>query len=234
MSRSISSPAIALVAEVMEHETYSAQNLLYSVSTLKPGMFRRLTLRVAFWSVGLVGYFCRPGLLGTNHVIHFARWMLVPGTDKMLFHSNYDGTWLGYVGDFVQNTAGANGVTAIWSNCREFPRTHDFTIGANDRDRLVRWARRQQRPVHFWYQAYPESRGTACARTRRSARASRRPRPRPMRRTGSRASAARRGRRTRSRLRRFPRSRSAGWDASRIRPASPSRCPATRRSARIG
>jgi len=149
-------PGDGLVAEVMEHETYSAQNLLYSVSTLKPGMFRRLLLRVAFWSVGLVGYFCRPGFLGTNRVIHFARWMQVPGTDKMLFHSNYDGTWLGYVGDFVQNTAGANGVTSIWTNCMEFPRTHDFTVGANDRDRLVRWARRQQRPVHFWYQAYPD------------------------------------------------------------------------------
>ena len=149
-------PGKQLITDVMQHETYSPQNPLYSVSTLKPGTFRRLALRFAFWSVGLVGMFCRPGFLGTNRVIHFARWMHVPGTDKMVFLSNYDGTWEGYVGDFVQNAAGAHGVTAIWSNCVEFPRTRDLIVGGNDRDRLVRWARRQQRPVYFWYSAYPD------------------------------------------------------------------------------
>jgi deferrochelatase/peroxidase EfeB len=149
-------PGKQLINDVMQHETYSPQNLLYSVSTLKPGTFRRLVLRFAFWSVGLVGMFCRPGFLGTNRVIHFARWLHVPGTDKMVFLSNYDGTWEGYVGDFVQNAAGAHGVTAIWSNCVEFPRTRDLIVGGNDRDRLVRWARRQQRPVYFWYSAYPD------------------------------------------------------------------------------
>lgn len=149
-------PGAGLVAEVMARETFAAQNLLFSVSTLKRGLLRRLTLRLAFWSVGLVGHFCRPGFLGTNRVIHFARWLVVPGTDKMVFLSNYDGTWQGYVGDFVTNPAGAHGVSAIWSNCAGFPRTRNLVSGgAADRDRLVRWARRQQRPVPFWYSAYP-------------------------------------------------------------------------------
>lgn len=149
-------PSSEQVEQVMAHETFGAQNLLYSVSTLKPGGLRGFAARVAFWSVGLVGRFCRPGFLGNNRMIHFARWLIVPGTDKLVFLSNYDGTWNGYVGDFVLNPAGAHGVTSIWSNCTGFPRTKNLAFaGAADRDRLVRWARRQQRPVLFWFSAYP-------------------------------------------------------------------------------
>lgn len=149
-------PASGAVESVMQHEGHAAQNLLFSVSRLQPGLLRRFTLRLSFFSVGLVKYFCRPGFLGANRVIHFARWLVVPGTNQMLFLSNYDGSWQGYVGDFVINTAGAKGVTSIWSNCLGFPRTRNlFDDGAADRDRLVRWARRQQRPVHGWYTAYP-------------------------------------------------------------------------------
>jgi deferrochelatase/peroxidase EfeB len=149
-------PSVAQVEAVMTHETFTAQNLLYSVSTLKPGGLRGVAARLAFWSVGLVGRFCRPGFLGSNRMIHFARWLIVPGTDKLVFLSNYDGTWNGYVGDFVLNAAGAHGVTSIWSNCKGFPRTNNLAFGgAADRDRLVRWARRQQRPVRFWFSGYP-------------------------------------------------------------------------------
>lgn len=149
-------PASGAVQSVMQHEGFAAQNLLFSVSKLQSGLLRRFTLRLSFFSVGLVKYFCRPGFLGANRVIHFARWLVVPGTDQMLFLSNYDGSWQGYVGDFVINTAGAKGVTSIWGNCLGFPSTRNlFDDGAADRDRLVRWARRQQRPVHGWYTAYP-------------------------------------------------------------------------------
>ncbi|SCK52043.1 Dyp-type peroxidase family [Variovorax sp. HW608] len=148
-------PASADVQAVMRGEGHTAQNLLFSVSRLQPGLLRRFALRFSFFSVGLVKYFCRPGFLGANRVIHFARWLVVPGTRQMVFLSNYDGSWQGYVGDFVINTAGAKGVTSIWSNCLGFPRTRNlYDDGAADRDRLVRWARRQQRPVHGWYTAY--------------------------------------------------------------------------------
>ncbi|WP_431276106.1 Dyp-type peroxidase [Variovorax ureilyticus] len=148
-------PASPDVEAVMRGEGYAAQNLLFSVSRLQPGLLRRFALRFSFFSVGLVKYFCRPGFLGANRVIHFARWLVVPGTRQMVFLSNYDGSWQGYVGDFVINTAGAKGVTSIWSNCLGFPRTRNlYDDGAADRDRLVRWARRQQRPVHGWYTAY--------------------------------------------------------------------------------
>ena len=141
------------VAALMRVENFCAQNHLASVSRLKPNWPRRLTLRIAFIVVGTGRFVCAPGFLGKNGVIHFARWMLLPHTDQMLFCSNYDGTWSAYVGDFIADAP--TGVTAIWSNCVGFPRTSNlFSKGADDRDRLVPWARRQQHPTHFWYSAY--------------------------------------------------------------------------------
>ena len=149
----------------MKRENYCAQNHLASVSRLKAGVLRRLTLRLAFFIVGLGRDFCAPGFLGRNGVIHFARWMRLPGTDQLLFWSNYDDTWESYVADFIAEAP--TGVTAIWSNCVGFPRSRQlFGGGAADRDKLVRWARRQQHPTLFWYTAYP---GLTTARIRLNA-----------------------------------------------------------------
>jgi deferrochelatase/peroxidase EfeB len=138
----------------VENNRERAQNHLASVSRLKGGLLRRLTLRLAFVVVGTGRFVCAPGFLGKNGVIHFARWMRLPGTDQLLFWSNYDGTWESYVADFIADAP--TGVTAIWSNCFGFPRSSAlFGRGATDRDRLVRWARRQQHPTTFWYSAYP-------------------------------------------------------------------------------
>lgn len=143
------------VRQLMEVENHCVQNHLASVSRLKPGLLRRLTLRLAFMVVGTGRFVSAPGFLGKNGVIHFARWMRLPGTDQLLFWSNYDGTWESYVADFIADAP--TGVTAIWSNCIGFPRTRAlFARGAEDRDRLVRWARRQQQPTTFWYSAYAD------------------------------------------------------------------------------
>ena len=143
------------VERLMRLENFTTQNHLASVSRLKPGWLRRLTLRFAFIVVGTGRFVGAPGHLGKNGVIHFARWMRLPGTDLLLFWSNYDNTWDSYVGDFIADAP--QGVTAIWSNCVGFPRTRGlYTEGAANRDRLVHWARRQQHPTTLWYSAYPE------------------------------------------------------------------------------
>jgi deferrochelatase/peroxidase EfeB len=144
------------VEELMRVENYTpAQNHLASVSVLKPGRLRRLALRVAFVVVGTGRFVGAPGFLGRNGVIHFARWMLLPGTNQLLFRSNFDGTWESYVGDFIADAP--SGVTAIWSNCLGFPRSQAlFGRGATNRDRLVQWARRQQQPALFWYSSNPD------------------------------------------------------------------------------
>jgi Dyp-type peroxidase family len=145
------------VGEMMKSEGVYAQGLLAAISTIKPGHFRRdFILRFAFWFIlGNVGRHSRPGFLGPIGVIHFARWFRLPGTDKLFFWSNYDGAWESYVEDFIQ--LAHDGVTAIWSNTRDFPRTHNlFGDGASDGDRLRRWTRNQMYPPLFWYSAYPK------------------------------------------------------------------------------
>ena len=158
-------PPSKQVEALMRVETFCVQNHMATVSRLKPGLLRRLTLRIAFIVVGTGRFVCAPGFLGINGVIHFARWMRLPGTDQLLFCSNYDGTWQAYVADFIADAP--TGVTGIWSNCVGFPPTSAlFGDGAEDRDRLVRWARRQQHPTFFWYSAY---RDLTAARIRTNA-----------------------------------------------------------------
>jgi deferrochelatase/peroxidase EfeB len=136
-------------------ENFGGQNHMATLSRLKPGLLRRLTLRLAFVVVGTGRFVSASGFLGKNGVIHFARWMRLPGTDQLLFWSNYDNTWESYVADFIVDAP--TGVTGIWSNCVGFPRTRGlFGGGAADRTRLVHWARRQQQPTRFWYSAYQD------------------------------------------------------------------------------
>jgi deferrochelatase/peroxidase EfeB len=149
-------------AELLAVENFGQQNHLLSVSRLKSGLLRRLTLRLAFLAVGAAGYVNVPGFLGKNGVIHAARWIRLPFTDQLMFWSNFDGTWESYVADFISDAP--EGVTGIWSNCIGFPRTRGlFSGGATDGDRTVRWARRQQIPTRFWFAA---NRDVSAARIR--------------------------------------------------------------------
>ena len=149
-------PAAERVAEYMKREGHAAQSHLAAASILKPGALRHLTLRLGLWFAGiLAAYFSRPGFLGSTGVIHFARWILLPGTNKLLFMSNYDGVWESYLEDFIERAS--QGVTGIWSNTVGFPKSENLIFkGANDGDRLRRWTRRQQRTTWFWYTAYPD------------------------------------------------------------------------------
>jgi deferrochelatase/peroxidase EfeB len=148
-------PPAQLVEEIMKRESFGAQNHLAAASLMKPGWFRRLTLRAGLWFAGqLAVHFSAPGRLGTTSVIHFARWVLLPRTNQLLFMSNFDGTWERYLEDFIE--LAARGVTGIWSNTVGFPKTRNLLFGgATDGDRLRRWTRRQQYPRRIWYSAYP-------------------------------------------------------------------------------
>lgn len=145
--------ATARFEQIMARENRISQNHLAGVSRIKPG--RRLILRLVLWLVGARSkYHGTPGLLSDVSGIHFARWLVLPGTDKLLFYSNYDGSWMGYLEDFIAKAH--HGLTAIWSNTRDFPRTHRLIEGgASDGARFKLWARLQQQPTLLWYSAYP-------------------------------------------------------------------------------
>lgn len=151
-----SPPNAARLAEILEQENRTEQNLLATVSVMKPGLFRRLALRLALGVVNeSSARTARPGFLADIGVIHFARWVLLPGTDRLVFLSNFSHSWESYLEDFI--TQAAKGLTSIWSNVQDFPRTRLlFNDGATDGARFRRWARHQQVRVRFWYSAYPE------------------------------------------------------------------------------
>lgn len=157
-------PDPAAVARIVARENHAAQNHLAGISVMKPGLLRRIAVKLVFAAITqLATHLYRPGWLGTLGTIHFARWVMVPGTGDLIFLSNYGGSWESYLEDFI--TKAHNGLTGVWSNSQGFPRTANLIqLGARDGDRFKRWARRQQVPTGCWYSAYPDL-TTAIIRT---------------------------------------------------------------------
>lgn len=146
---------ISVLNEILAREDHAAQNNLTAISTMKVGILRRLALRFSFYLISIAAQkVFRPGFLNTINTIHFARWILLPGSNRLMFFSNYGGSWESYLEDFIAKAA--SGLTGVWSNTEGYPRTRWlFLDGARDGDRFKRWARRQQQPTLFWYSAYP-------------------------------------------------------------------------------
>jgi len=138
-----------------------AQNHLSSVIPVKPGMLRAALLPLVLFVLNLLAriIFTR-GKLGNIPSIHFAHWSLVDERRHLLFLSNFDGSWESYLGDFIDKAA--VGLTAVWSNTKEFPRTRNLVReGAADGPRFRQWARGSQCATDAWYTAYPDLTMTA-------------------------------------------------------------------------
>lgn len=140
----------------IENPSGFVQNHFMAVTELKPGWFRKFTLALSLWGIKhLVTNLFRPGFVLDMGTIHYAKWFRLPGHDKLIFQSNYDGSWESYLEDFIMKAH--LGQTAAWSNGVGFPRTQ-FLVqgGAEDGDRFKRWVRRQQVLSQFWYSRFPE------------------------------------------------------------------------------
>jgi deferrochelatase/peroxidase EfeB len=142
--------------QAVENARGYAQNHFMSVTTLKPGILRRIALSVSLFGIQLVvANQFRPGFVTAMGTIHYARWFRVPKTDKLVFLSNFDGSWESYLEDFIMRVH--QGQSAAWSNGVGFPRTRNLIQdGAEDGDRFKRWVRRQQRIAPFWYSRFPD------------------------------------------------------------------------------
>ncbi len=136
-------------------EDGSPQNALTHLVTPKPGALRAFLLRFVLWGVDQLGkYVYRYGSLGAIPTIHFARWVILDD-GRLLFFSNYDGSWESYLGDFVDKAN--EGLTGVWSNTREFPPTKLLVFGgARQEERFKVWTRRNQLVTQVWYSAYPD------------------------------------------------------------------------------
>ncbi len=157
------------------------QNHMVNITEVKPHLLRRVLLWLILFNGKLRGLLSVAGhnLSGVAS-IHFARWILLPaspndpGRKRMLFLSNYDGTWEKYVGEFVDHAG--HRMSAAWGHTRLSPyRDCPETLvmwweGANNEDAFKRYSRnasvdagKAQDPRVddrindlFWYSAYPD------------------------------------------------------------------------------
>ena len=137
-------------------EDQIVQNHLASLVIVKPGAVRailiRVSLRLLKFGVPLVAW---NGYLGSMRTIHFAHWTLVGNSGRLLFLSNFDGSWQSYLDDFVDKAA--HGLTLAWGNCVGFPRTQDLILqGAAHGTEFKAWARQSQTQSILWYSAYSD------------------------------------------------------------------------------
>jgi hypothetical protein len=143
------------VRRLAAQEDHIVQNHLASLTVVKPGWFRALTLRVVLWAANLVARTSTKGTLSGIPSIHYAHWALVDRGRRLLFLSNFDGSWESYLDDFIDKAS--PGLTAIWTNTVGFPRTR-FLVGGGARDGVAfkAFARWQQVPAAVWYSAYDD------------------------------------------------------------------------------
>jgi hypothetical protein len=132
------------------------QNGLTHLVPIKPGWYRPFALKVMMMLVrALAEAGAQVGRLGGIETIHFARWVVLPDR-RLLFFSNYDGSWEAYLGDFIDKAS--KGLTMIWTNTVWYPKTRLLLFkGARDEGAFKQWTRAYQVPTQVWYSAYPFS-----------------------------------------------------------------------------
>jgi hypothetical protein len=141
------------------------QNQLTHVVEIKPGLFRYATLRFVLFAIDIIARAWEVhGDLGGISSIHFARWVIVPDRwtargpkrHRLLFFSNYDGSWESYLGEFVDRAA--FGLSGVWSNTLGFPKTRKLIrAGAKDEEAFKQWTRRHQIETQAWWSGVPDS-----------------------------------------------------------------------------
>ncbi|HEV3050869.1 MAG TPA: hypothetical protein VGX50_11190, partial [Longimicrobium sp.] len=95
-------------ARLVQTEDRIIQNEMSSVLYIKePLWFRRIVLWLVLAFLDFSArYQSVEGRLAGIPSIHFARWVMVDRGRRLVFFSNYDGSWESYLGDFVDKSPG--------------------------------------------------------------------------------------------------------------------------------
>lgn len=137
-------------------EDWGQQNQFTKLVLVKPGPFRRYTLLATLFitEVGCRFIFTKGTLTGIR-TIHFASWTAIDDRRRLLFLSNFDGSWENYLGEFIDGAG--RGLTAIYSNTRLFPVSRWlFWGGTQDERRYKALVRDFQIPSQVWFRAYDQ------------------------------------------------------------------------------
>jgi hypothetical protein len=149
----IEPPAQEHIRRLAAREDNAVQNHLANISYVKPGAFRLMTMRAILFLTNVVARVSTNGKLSGLTSLHFAHWALIDDGRRLLFLTNYDGSWENYLDDFIDKAS--IGLTGIWSNTVNFPRTRFLVLGgAQDERRFKTISRRNQVYSNVWYSAY--------------------------------------------------------------------------------
>lgn len=132
------------------------QNHMGSIVLVKPGLLRSLVLRIGHYALHRVlRVVARDGYLSDMRTVHFAHWALLNNGGRLLFASNFDGTWDSYLDDFIEKAN--SGTTLAWTNCVGSPSARFLVLDGVRKGRQFKaWARHSMTPNLFWFSAYPK------------------------------------------------------------------------------
>ncbi|SEO08453.1 hypothetical protein SAMN05192574_105244 [Mucilaginibacter gossypiicola] len=141
------------ISQFIITENQITQNHLAVVTDIKSPKFRLYLLKFVLFAINLIARTATKGKLSGIPSIHFAHWSVINNGQQMLFLSNYDGSWISYLDDFIDKAA--RGLTGIWSNSKGFPSTRFLILdGARDELQFKAYSRNHQVPSLVWYSAY--------------------------------------------------------------------------------
>lgn len=141
-----------LLASLEDHEV---TNQFSAMGSLKPGLFRRLTIIAVLIAIDYTArHIFNRGRLARVTSIQFARWVFLDGKKRVIFLSNYDGSLESYMDDFINKVS--FGLNVVFSNGIGYPRTNWLIAdGAKDEQTFKQYLRRHQLPTEVWYNAHP-------------------------------------------------------------------------------
>lgn len=143
------------IKRLEEYEDIEFQNQFTQLVSMKPGKVRLFTFKaMMLFGRTLIRFLFVKGKLMGIPSIHFARWVLFDDNKRVLFFSNFDGSWQQYLGDFIDKSGW--GLTGIFSNTANFPKAKFLVMGgAYDEEHFLAWSRFTELPTQIWYNAYP-------------------------------------------------------------------------------
>lgn len=143
------------IKRLAEFEDFGVNNQFSSLNRVKRGRFRKFTQWAVLTAINFAArYLNNQGRLADIPTIHFARWVMVDAGRRLLFESNFDGSWERYLGDFVDKAR--TGLTAVWSNTMGFPPSKWLIHEGAADEQPFKWvARVSQIETQVWYSAYP-------------------------------------------------------------------------------
>jgi hypothetical protein len=136
-------------------EDHDVTNQFSAMGSLKPGLFRRLTMTLVLNAIDYTArHIFNRGRLARVTSIQCARWVFLDGGKRVIFASNYDGSLESYMDDFINKVY--FGLNVVFSNGIGYPRTRWLLLdGARDEQTFKNYLRRHQMPTQVWYNAFP-------------------------------------------------------------------------------